>query len=43
MTRGHDVEVSLQGLTVTNAHDGSSQDLGQLRGVHILILMRHRH
>lgn len=38
-----DASVSLRGLTATNAQDGSSFDLGQLAGVHALVLLRHRH
>ena len=35
--------VSLEGLVVTNAHEGVPHDLGSLRGVHVMVLMRHRH
>ncbi len=43
MPRRHDTAVSLAGVTVTDAHSGASLDLGTLRGVHVLVLMRHRH
>jgi hypothetical protein len=39
----HDARVDLTGHTAVNAADGSSYDLGRLEGVHILVLMRHRH
>jgi len=37
------VTVPLDGLFVTDAGDGSARDLGRLDGVHVLVLMRHRH
>lgn len=38
-----DVDVSLRGLTVVDATGGTSRDVGDLRGVHVMVLMRHRH
>jgi hypothetical protein len=43
MTRSHDTAVNLAGLSVTDANSGTTLDLGTLRGVHLLVLMRHRH
>jgi len=43
MPRIEKVSIPLAGLTVTDAQTGAQTDLGQLPGVHILVLMRHRH
>lgn len=38
-----DLDLSLSGLAVIDAATGTSRDLGGLRGVHVMVLMRHRH
>jgi hypothetical protein len=38
-----DLDLSLSGLAATNTATGDSCDLGSLRGVHVMVLMRHRH
>ncbi|WP_344257442.1 hypothetical protein [Terrabacter carboxydivorans] len=43
MPRRHDTALSLAGTTVIDARSGRSLDLGALEGVHLLVLMRHRH
>lgn len=43
MAQRRQVRVPLDGLSLTDARHGTSVDLGALRGVHVLILMRHRH
>jgi hypothetical protein len=43
MPAREDLDLSLSGLAVTNAATGESCDLGDLRGVHVMVLMRHRH
>ena len=43
MPRSRDTAVNLAGTTVIDARSGRSLDLGTLEGVHLLVLMRHRH
>lgn len=43
MPRRRDVQLPLAGVTTINARDESTFDLGQLQGVHVMVLMRHRH
>lgn len=43
MPRLHETTLSLTGTTVTDARSGRRLDLGTLRGVHVLVLMRHQH
>lgn len=43
MPRHRSVDVPLAGLTVTDARERGTLDLGDLRGVHVMVLMRHRH
>ena len=43
MPRPERTILSLHGLVVTDARANSPLDLGTLRGVDIMVLMRHRH
>ncbi len=43
MPSRENVDVPLNGLTSTNAEEGTTCDLGNLAGVHVMVLMRHRH
>lgn len=38
-----DADLPLRGFTATNARTGEACDLGGLEGVHVMVLMRHRH
>ncbi len=37
------VALPLAGITLTDAATGNQLDLGHLDGVHVIVLMRHRH
>lgn len=43
MPRVEQVRVPLAGVTLLDARSGDQVDLGGLTGVHVLVLMRHRH
>lgn len=43
MPRYQPVAISLSGITVTDVEDDAAVDLGTLRGVHLVVLIRHRH
>lgn len=43
MPKRRDASIPLTGLLVTDAADGSTKDLGEMAGVHLMVLMRHRH
>lgn len=43
MPKHHDTSIPLTGRRVTDTSDGSVTDLGELRGVQLMVLMRHRH
>jgi hypothetical protein len=43
MSRRRDTAVGLDGITVLDAHSDAVVDLGTLTGVHVLVLLRHRH
>lgn len=43
MPRHRATAVSLAGITVRDAESGSGIDVGTLRGVQVLVLLRHRH
>jgi hypothetical protein len=43
MARARHTDIPLRGLAVTDARDGSARDLGDLVGVNVVVLMRHRH
>lgn len=43
MPRHDETSLPLGALSVINADDGSTYDLGRLHGIHVLVLMRHRH
>ena len=43
MPRHRDTTIALSGLRVTDTADRSLTDLGDLTGVHLVVLMRHRH
>ena len=43
MVRRNDTLVNLAGVTATDARAGSVVDFGTLDGVHVLVVMRHRH
>ncbi len=37
------VAFPLDGITLTDTATGNQLDLGHLEGVHVIVLMRHRH
>jgi len=41
--RSEQVHVPLAGLVLVDARSGNAVDLGGLLGVHVMVLMRHRH
>jgi len=41
--RAEQVHVPLAGLVLVDARTGDAVDLGGLAGVHVMVLMRHRH
>ena len=43
MPRRRETAINLDGITVLDAHSESPVDLGTLTGVHVLVLIRHRH
>lgn len=43
MPRDLSVSVPLHGRRVVDARSGDERDLGDLAGVHLMVLMRHRH
>jgi len=43
MPKRQDVAVRLEGLSAIDGRDGSRYDLGALDGVHVVVLIRHRH
>jgi hypothetical protein len=43
MPAREDLDLSLSGLAVTDAATGDPRDVGNLRGTHVMVLMRHRH
>ena len=43
MPRAEQVHVPLAGLVLVDARTGDTVDLGGLAGVHVMVLMRHRH
>jgi hypothetical protein len=43
MSSREDLDLSLSGLTATQAETGEPWALGNLRGVHVMVLLRHRH
>lgn len=43
MSRRRDITLSLDGITVLDAQSGNTVGLGTLQGVHVLVLLRHRH
>lgn len=43
MPRRRDTALSLDGITVLDARSETAVDLGALTGVHVLVLLRHRH
>lgn len=38
-----DVTIELSGIELTDADSGSTVPLAQIRGVQVLVLLRHRH
>lgn len=43
MARSQATSTPLSGMVLQDASDGESRDLGQLAGVNVLVLLRHRH
>lgn len=43
MPRREQVIIPLAGIEVVDAATGTARDLGDLPGVHVMVLMRHRH
>ncbi len=43
MPTRRDTSICLDGLTAIDARAGTSYDLGRLEGVHVLVVLRHRH
>jgi hypothetical protein len=43
VARNRRLALPLSGLTVIDARDGSTYDLGRLTGVNVVVLIRHRH
>ncbi len=43
MLSRRETSVCLDGLTAIDTHNGSTLELGALAGVHVLVLLRHRH
>ncbi len=43
MPRYQSVAIPLSGIVVTDVVGGAAVDLGDLTGVHVVVLMRHRH
>ena len=43
MPAREDADLSVRGFTAIDARSGETYDLGGLQGVHVMVLMRHRH
>ena len=43
MPEVQDVTIPLAGIRLTDTATGQPVDLGNLDGVHVMVLMRHRH
>ena len=43
MPQPEDVAINLTGIQLTDAESGRLMPLAGIRGVHVLVLLRHRH